>query len=345
MKQTKPFFVSTSEKRHRDKMQREKLRTPGSILEQVKQRQITARSQFESSPSQWLNPPMFDSSKPTFKKKRSTPKPIRDIYDRPNELAAYKSMLTNASLFKLNRTPIFSRNQQQTPPSAISRSYLGRSQENSTIQRSFLKNLEKYKKKSPKKSPEIILEESLLTRPSTYPGEDRDVIEIVDMISPKRSPKKAKSPEIKKNTLMEEMKIHEVFKEDYVTDLMAKYNIRKSDRDVLIREEKTKVAHAEEYSARLAKSVEERMKKHLSITEIEIPEPEPEPESEDEAELPELTDEMEDEINGFLSSPNGQTLVDAHNIAITRKDLDTLRGLNWLNDEIINFYLQMIVAR
>ena len=26
-------------------------------------------------------------------------------------------------------------------------------------------------------------------------------------------------------------------------------------------------------------------------------------------------------------------------------DLDTLRGLNWLNDEIINFYLQMIVAR
>ena len=30
---------------------------------------------------------------------------------------------------------------------------------------------------------------------------------------------------------------------------------------------------------------------------------------------------------------------------ITRKDIDTLKGLNWLNDEIINFYLQMIVER
>ena len=87
------------------------------------------------------------------------------------------------------------------------------------------------------------------------------------------------------------------------------------------------------------------MRKHLSITEVAIPEPEEESESEEEAELPELTPEQESEIDQILSSPYSQTLVDAHNIAITRKDLDTLRGLNWLNDEIINFYLQMIVAR
>ena len=87
------------------------------------------------------------------------------------------------------------------------------------------------------------------------------------------------------------------------------------------------------------------MRRHLSITEVAIPEPEEESESEEEAELPELTQEMEAEINQILSSPSGKTLVDAHNISITRKDLDTLRGLNWLNDEIINFYLQMIVAR
>ena len=46
-----------------------------------------------------------------------------------------------------------------------------------------------------------------------------------------------------------------------------------------------------------------------------------------------------------LSSPASVTLVEAHSIPITRKDLDTLRGLNWLNDEIINFYLAMIVER
>jgi sentrin-specific protease 1 len=32
-------------------------------------------------------------------------------------------------------------------------------------------------------------------------------------------------------------------------------------------------------------------------------------------------------------------------IPITRKDLQTLKGLNWLNDEVINFYFQMIMSR
>ena len=47
----------------------------------------------------------------------------------------------------------------------------------------------------------------------------------------------------------------------------------------------------------------------------------------------------------FVENLNFQTLVDAHKIRITVKDIDTLSGLNWLNDEIINFYMQMIVAR
>ena len=41
----------------------------------------------------------------------------------------------------------------------------------------------------------------------------------------------------------------------------------------------------------------------------------------------------------------GETLIKAYQIDISRKDIDTLKGLNWLNDEIINFYMQMIVER
>ena len=37
----------------------------------------------------------------------------------------------------------------------------------------------------------------------------------------------------------------------------------------------------------------------------------------------------------------GEVLVDAHKIQITVKDIGTLRGLNWLNDEVINFYMQV----
>jgi sentrin-specific protease 1 len=32
-------------------------------------------------------------------------------------------------------------------------------------------------------------------------------------------------------------------------------------------------------------------------------------------------------------------------ISICRKDIQTLRGLNWLNDEIINFYMSLLCER
>ena len=41
----------------------------------------------------------------------------------------------------------------------------------------------------------------------------------------------------------------------------------------------------------------------------------------------------------------GETLIKAYQIDISRKDIDTLKGLNWLNDEVINFYMNMIVKR
>ena len=40
-----------------------------------------------------------------------------------------------------------------------------------------------------------------------------------------------------------------------------------------------------------------------------------------------------------------QVLIDAHKIQITVKDILTLAGLEWLNDEVINFYMEMIKAR
>ena len=39
------------------------------------------------------------------------------------------------------------------------------------------------------------------------------------------------------------------------------------------------------------------------------------------------------------------TLMEKFDIPISRKDLETLEGLNWLNDEVINFFFQMIAAR
>ena len=181
--------------------------------------------------------------------------------------------------------------------------------------------------------------------------EDRDVIEIVNIVSPPGSPKSPKKQAAMKspvNTLAKELEVLEVTQPDFLAKLRQKYDTRKQDREVLILEGKTKAEYAQEHAARLEKHVEDRMRKHLAITEVAIEEPEvdeSEEEEEEEAALPDLTDEMEGKINQYLSAAPSQKLVDAHNIPITRKDLDTLRGLNWLNDEIINFYLQMIVER
>ena len=57
-------------------------------------------------------------------------------------------------------------------------------------------------------------------------------------------------------------------------------------------------------------------------------------------ELPELTNEMKIVIRKAERS-GGEVLVDAHKIQITGRDIGTLQGLNWLNDEIINFYMQV----
>ncbi|XP_075678451.1 uncharacterized protein LOC113797765 [Dermatophagoides pteronyssinus] len=57
-----------------------------------------------------------------------------------------------------------------------------------------------------------------------------------------------------------------------------------------------------------------------------------------------LTEEIEDEIDEILQNSN-QLLVSAYSIHIHTKDIMTLDGCNWLNDAVIEFYLNLIVSR
>lgn len=63
-------------------------------------------------------------------------------------------------------------------------------------------------------------------------------------------------------------------------------------------------------------------------------------------EFPELTDDMEVEINRVLRGSNPhEVLSEGFGLSLTRKDLQTLSNLNWLNDEVINFYMNLLVER
>jgi len=90
------------------------------------------------------------------------------------------------------------------------------------------------------------------------------------------------------------------------------------------------------------------------VTSVKIPTfkphiPEPEPEEEPTIqEFPELSPDMDSMIDDALTSnPTNanEVLCSSFDIEIRRKDMNTLDGLNWLNDEIINFYLNLIVER
>lgn len=61
---------------------------------------------------------------------------------------------------------------------------------------------------------------------------------------------------------------------------------------------------------------------------------------------PELTPEMMQVIwEASKSQPMNEHLVDLDGVEVLRKDIQTLQGLNWLNDEIINAYMSLIVMR
>ncbi|NWY71165.1 SENP1 protease, partial [Erithacus rubecula] len=75
----------------------------------------------------------------------------------------------------------------------------------------------------------------------------------------------------------------------------------------------------------------------------ERPAPAPPPPEE---EFPEITEEMEKEIKSLFRGGNqDEVLSEAFRLTITRKDIQTLNNLNWLNDEIINFYMNLLMER
>ena len=175
-------------------------------------------------------------------------------------------------------------------------------------------------------------------------SQDYDVIQLLDKYAPKKTVSKGATkplPVKKFNSLEQDNRRHHVTRDDYLEVLTERYSTRARETERKIREETVKAENARERNSKLEKCLEARLKKHLSITEVAIEEPEEEEEGE---ELPGITPQMEAEIQRAISS-RGETLIDKFSIPITKHDVATLLNLNWLNDEIVNFYMNLIVER
>ncbi|KAM6226150.1 LOW QUALITY PROTEIN: sentrin-specific protease 1 [Porphyrio hochstetteri] len=86
------------------------------------------------------------------------------------------------------------------------------------------------------------------------------------------------------------------------------------------------------------------LEKEIPVT--VVPEEKEDTKAADGEEFPEITEEMEKEIkNVFRGGNQDEVLSEAFRLTITRKDIQTLNNLNWLNDEIINFYMNLLMER
>lgn len=84
------------------------------------------------------------------------------------------------------------------------------------------------------------------------------------------------------------------------------------------------------------------LEKEVPLT-LVIEEPKP---LEEKPEFPELTEEMEAEVTRVLRMGSSHDpLSEGFGLSLTGKDLQTLNNLNWLNDEVINFYMNLLVER
>jgi len=99
------------------------------------------------------------------------------------------------------------------------------------------------------------------------------------------------------------------------------------------------------------KEIHEKQKKRISEllkkTDLNV-DTSSEESSEDESEDEEIRELSDYEMNIYQTSIkgySGRSLVEKFNYTITVKDITTLKGLNWLNDEVINFYFELIRER
>lgn len=152
------------------------------------------------------------------------------------------------------------------------------------------------------------------------------------------------------NTLLERLSTKPVFNEKFTTNIKSRFE--ESAKSV-----KSKIAEEEENLRKLRNETDEAhrdfRKRYSGIT-VSTDElirrivdgEESEEEEVEEVQYPELTPEHHRTIKYALyEGPMHEVIISKFNLKITRNDLNTLVGMTWLNDEVINFYMNLIMER
>ncbi|XP_043274907.1 sentrin-specific protease-like [Venturia canescens] len=148
---------------------------------------------------------------------------------------------------------------------------------------------------------------------------------------------------IQTNTLRDNLAAKAVMKRDFVPKISSQYNERREQKIKEVEELKRMTCLLSKRNRLVREAaLEEQLTRSMRLCEAVLDETE----ELDEAALPELTPQMLLEIKqALIPNPPNQVLVESFGLRITRKDIHTLSGLNWLNDEVINFYMNLLIVR
>lgn len=136
--------------------------------------------------------------------------------------------------------------------------------------------------------------------------------------------------------------------EDWLRNMENKYAAAERARQEKIKEAQIMKKLLEQRRQCRLGNLDKKLRDQMRLfdEEPEVIEETPLPDVPQEKELPALTGQMEKEIKAALDGgPPTQVLVEGFRLQITRGDMATLRGLNWLNDEVINFYMNLLMER
>ncbi|XP_014279148.1 sentrin-specific protease 1 isoform X3 [Halyomorpha halys] len=149
------------------------------------------------------------------------------------------------------------------------------------------------------------------------------------------------------NSFEVKLKDHPCTHQDWVVNLMKDYEeTQKSFIETRDQYYKEAAAWSDENRRAVEEILEKKLERHLKITEALITETPEEKYAPIIKPLPTLSKAAELKIKGALvRSPEYEVLIEKFNLKITRRDIQTLNGLNWLNDEVINFYMQLLEDR
>jgi len=92
------------------------------------------------------------------------------------------------------------------------------------------------------------------------------------------------------------------------------------------------------------KKIFDLLKKKELVIDVSSDEESSSEESEDE-EIRNLSDAEMNIYRDSVKGYGGRSLIEKFNYTLTVKDISTLKGLNWLNDEVINFYFELLKER